>query len=228
MATYATVADVSAELGGLSITGATTITSTMVDGWISDAEDEVELLSGQIYSTTSIPSTEWEYHDHDGGSVIRLDNWPVQSVQLIQYEENGVGATAESWVTLTGPGRTSTDDFMLYGDVGALKLVRGSTGHWPPAGAQNVRVAYTYGHTSVPRNVKELVVKMAAKRYIQAIANKSGGTQGGSISIGAISISDPSNYVINRLQQIDSDIKRLREEVVGKFRVVNYDLRLYG
>jgi hypothetical protein len=224
---YATYSDVSSELGGISITGATTITSTMVDSWIADAEDEVELLSGQIYSTTAIASTVWEYHDYDGSGVIRLDKYPVQSVQLIQYEANGFGATAESWVTLE-EGRLDVDNYTLYGAVGAIRLHPNSTGNAPTIGNQNIRVAYTYGHTSVPRNVKELVTKMSAKRYIEAVANKNGAKSSKSVSIGAINIDDPGNYVLNRLTQINADIERLQKQVVGKFRVVNYDLRLYG
>ncbi len=224
---YATPSDVSAELGGYSLTSATTPTSTVVEGWIADAEDEVELLTGQVYSTTAIASTAWEYHDYDGSGVIKLDNYPVQSVTLLQYEENGEGATTESWVTLVGPGRTATDNFQLYTDLGVLKLTPNSTGNSPLIGHKNIRVAYVHGHTSVPRNVKQLVTLLAAKRLIMSVANNSGTTGGGSISVGAISISDPTNYVYNHMTRINEEIKRLQESVVGRLRVVNYDARLY-
>lgn len=228
MATYTTFTDVASELGGVTLNASSTPTSTVVDGWIQDAEREVEVLTGQVFSTMSVSSTTWEYHDYDGTGVIRLDNFPVQSIELLQYEEKGLGSNeAASWVTLL-EGRSADENFVLYGDVGAIRLYPNSTSNNPRKGRKNIRVAYTYGYTSVPREIKSLVTKMAAKRYIGSVANESSTTGGGAISVGAISISDPTNYVMGRLTQIDSDIDRMMEKVVGRFRVTNYDVNLYG
>lgn len=226
-ARYATYTDVAAELGGVTITAASTPSSSTVDGWLSDSEAEIELLSGQVYATTAISSSDWEYHSYDGSGVIRLNKWPVQSVQLIQYEENGIGADTESWETMT-EGYTGSGSFILYKDVGAIKLHGNTVSQTPVPGHQNVRVAYTHGHTSVPRTVKQLATKMAARRYIQSVANESSTTGGGAISVGAISISDPTNYVTTYLSSINKDISDLQAKLVGTLRVVNYDARLYN
>jgi hypothetical protein len=202
---YATIDDVSAELGGVSITAATAITSTMVNGWLDDAEDEVEVLSGQVYSSTAITSDAPELHDYDCSRVIMLDHYPVLSVQSLTI--NGVAVT----------------DYTLYKANGALLLTsyKGVSGH------QNVSVQYTHGHTSVPNLVKQLTSKIAARRYIQAVANKNAAKSSKAVSIGAINISDPSNYTQGRLSALNADIDRLQRELVGKFRVVNYDSKLY-
>jgi hypothetical protein len=225
MANYATYADVSAELGAVSITAATTITSAMVDGWISDAELDVELLTGQVYTSTSITSSAYEYHSYDGTRVVKLDKYPVISITSLEYEENGHSSTTESWVSLF-EGRGSDKNFLLFKDVGAIKLHPNTTSNWPTVGDKNLRVAYVYGHTSVPRNIKEYVVKVAAKRYILAVANKNASKSSKSMGVGAININDPNNYVFNHLGRLNAEIEALTERL-GKLRVVNYDLRLY-
>lgn len=227
MGTYAVYTDVAAELGGVTITASSTPSSSTVDGWIQDAEREVEVMTGMVYATTSISSTVWEYHDYDGSGAMKLNNYPVQTIDLIQWERNGQGSDTADWVTLAGPGKTGSSVFELYKDVGAVRFHPNSTGYFPSKGVQNVRVAYTYGHTSVPREIKELVVKLASQRYISSVANNTGTTGGGAISVGAISISDPNTYVHNHLRRIDEDIDRLMSKVVGGLKVVNYELGLY-
>lgn len=224
---YATYTDVANELGGVTINASSVPSSSTVDGWLEDAEAEIDMLSGQVYTSTAISSSDWEYHSYDGSGVIRLDKWPVVSVQLAQYEENGVGGTTESWVTMT-ESYDADGCFVLYKDVGALKLHGNTVNQMPRAGHRNIRVAYTYGHTTVPRNVKQLAVKMAARRYVQSAANESSTTGGGAISVGAISISDPSNYVTNHLSSLNKDIADLQARLVGTLRVVNFDARLYN
>jgi hypothetical protein len=226
MATYCSVDDVAAELGGVSLTASTTPTSTTVSGWIDDAEAEIDLLAGTIFTTSAITTSAYEYSDYDGSGVIKFENYPLISVESIEYEENGLGNASESWVALT-EGRTSTGNYIVYPELGVAKLHANSTGNNPTVGYRNIRTTYTYGRATVPNTVKHLCAKMAAKRYLDSVASKTGTSEGGSITIGAISINDPTNYAITRVKALNDEIDMLQKKVVGDFKTHTYNTRLF-
>lgn len=222
---YTTYTDVAAELGGVTITGASTPSSTTVVDWIAQADDEINARTGRVWESTTVPSTSYEYHDYDGGGIIRLKNKPVISIQSAEYNENPLGED-ESWVALV-EGKTATGNYVLYKDEGLLLLHANSTGNIPPAGIQNIRLTYTYGYSTVPARIKRLSTLLAAKRYIQSVANKTGSEEGGSVSVGTISVSDPNNYVHEHLKRITAETKDLFSEVANTFKPYLYDIRAY-
>jgi hypothetical protein len=222
---YTTYTDVAAELGGVTISAGSTPTSTTVEGWIAEGDDEINARTGRVWSSTTVTTASYEYHDYDGGGIIRLHNKPVISVQSVGYNEYPLGET-ESWVALV-EGKDADSNYVLYKDEGLLYLHSNSTGNTPSAGIQNVRITYTYGYSSVPARIKRLSTLLAAKRYIQSVANKTGSEEGGSVSVGTISVSDPNNYVHEHLRGVNREIDTLFKEVANKFRPYLYDIRAY-
>lgn len=226
MASYTTVSEVSAELGGTSIASTTTPSLSQVQSWISDASKEVEELTGRVWSETTVTSTAYEYSDYDGCGIIYFDHQPVISVQSIEYESQGLGATTPAWSSLV-EGRDTNSDFVLYKDEGFVKLFSSTTGKTIRAGIQNIRKTYTYGYTVVPAHIKRLTTLLVAKRYIASVANSSASSEGGSVSVGTISVSDPNNYVHLHQDKVNKELDYLRKEVVSTFKPRLYTNRAY-
>lgn len=206
---YTTLAKVCAELGIASstITASSVPSTSDIDAWIGEAKAEIDLYSGRVWESTAISSSAPEYYDYDGSGSLLLFNRPVISVEKLEIETMGVGATSSSWTTLT-EGRTSSASFELYKDEGIVRF-HPSTESRPLFGSRNVRVAYTHGKSTTPLIITRLATMIVAERYITTFANASAGSQGGSITVGPISISDPGSFSINRLNNIRSEKERL-------------------
>jgi hypothetical protein len=223
MASYTTTVDVAAELGGVSITTSSTPALATVQGWISDASDEIDQLTGRIWGVSAVTSDSYEYVDYDGEGRIRLKNFPVISLESVEYDSKGIGAVSTVWSALS-EGRTSGTHYVVYKDEGILLLHNNVV---VPYGTQNVRVTYTYGHLTTPRHIKRLCTLMVAKRYITSVANKGASVEGGSVSVGSISVSDPSSYVLSHLDRVNTEIDFLLEKVNSTFKAYIYDTTLY-
>lgn len=222
---YTSTANVAAELGGVTIDGSSTPTSTTVDSWIADAKAEIDERSGMTFESTAITSSDYEYHDYDGSGYIFTKNFPIISVESVEFETGGIGGTAETWVAYT-EGRTVNDEFVVYKDLGAIKFHTSDTRSMPLAGFQNARLEYTYGYSSVPANVGRLATLLVAKRYLTTVASKTASEEGGSVTVGTISVSDPTNYANARLKQYDEEIKQLFADLIGTLKVRHYKERL--
>jgi len=201
---YTTISEISAELGGFSLTASSVPTSTQVESWISDAEKEVNEVTGRVWESTTITSSAYEYADYHGNGRIILQNAPVISVESVEYDSDGIGAASTAWSTIT-EGRLDTNGFVLYKEEGLLNL-HSSTGKQVPTGLQNVRITYTYGYSTVPLHIKRITTLIVAKRLILSVANKAGSEEGGSISVGTISVDDPNNYVSNHLSRVSEEL----------------------
>jgi hypothetical protein len=223
MASYTTTVDVSTELGGVSISTSSTPTTATVQSWISDASDEIDQLTGRIWGVNAVTSDSYEYVDYDGSGRIRLKNYPIISIESVEYDSKGIGATSTTWSSIV-EGRTSATHYISYKEEGILFLHSNVA---VPYGMQNVRVAYTYGHTTTPRHIKRLCALIVAKRYIMSVANKGASVEGGSVSVGSISVSDPTSYVLNHLGRIETEIDFLLEKVNSTFKPFIYDTTMY-
>lgn len=223
---YTNIADVAAELGGVTINGSSTPTASQVQSWIEDATKEVEEITGRVWASTSVTSDSYEYIDYDGSGRMRLKKTPIISVDSVEYDSEGLGAASTTWSTLT-EGRTTSEDFIVYPEEGLIVLHASSTSRQLSSGKRNVRVTYTHGYNIVPRHIKRLTTLMVARRYIATVANKTGSDEGGSVSVGTISVSDPNNYVHNHLRQVQSDLDYYLEKVATQFKSHIYDIEVY-
>lgn len=214
---YTTVTNISNELNGLTINSSTTPTSSTVDGWITESDAEIDLRTGTIWSSSTASS---ETHDYGGGGFLRTYQKPIISVTELLAESNGINATTEGWQTLT-EGRLITEDFLVYQDEGEIQF----HGTNPPiAGFQNIKITYTYGRSSTPSEIQRLSTLMTAKRVIHTVVSGSATTEGGTVSVGTISVGDPSEFGNKRIKQINEEIEELFNRV-GKMRTYRIDRR---
>lgn len=198
---YTTVDLVSNELNGLSISSSSVPSSTTVSTWIAQAAAQIELQTGKVWESTVASSVVF---DADGTEYFRFPEAPVISVSTLEYEDQGLGADSENWVSLT-EGRTN--DFILYVNDGEIRFTGKNTK--PPLGSKNLRVTYTYGYSTTPVYITRLATLMVASRVIETVINESAQQGGGSVTVGNISITDPTTFSVSHLRGIKSEIKDL-------------------
>lgn len=215
MASYTTIALVSAELNGFSITASSTPSSSVVTNWIIEASRDVELLTNQVWSSTTATS---EYHDYDGSGFFFTYNKPIITITSLHAESNGINATTASWYQLL-EGRTIDKDFIVYRDEGEIRF---HGNKMPNEGYQNLCVTYTYGYNTTPTEIQRLATLLAAKRVIYSIVNGSATSEGGSISVGTISVSDPSTFGHSHIKNMDMEIESLLSSI-GKLKTYRVD-----
>lgn len=205
---YTTVDLVSAELNGVIISSTTAPSSTTVTNWITEEDSNIDLMTGQTWTSTTVTD---EAYDYDGSGYLRLLNAPVISLTSTSYEANGIGASSESWTDLT-EGRTN--DYIAYLSDGELDFISSV-----PAGKQNVKVSYVYGYDTTPGYIQRLATLKVVQRFISAGVNSSAKDEGGSVSVGDISISDPSNFSADYVKSIDTEIRHIIDYDIGKSKV---------
>lgn len=204
---YTTTTLVSEKLNGVTIASSTTPSTSTVTGWIEEASNQIELMTGRIWTSTTASSS---LLDYDGSGYLRLPNAPVISITTLEYEDKGLGADAANWTSLT-EGRTN--DFILYDTDGEIKFFGDST---PTTGYENVRVTYVYGYATTPLWIQALCTAMVARSYIASVVQGDAKEQGGSITVGNISISDPSNFSSGFLRQMDAEINMVIDKNINQ------------
>ncbi len=218
MANYTTVSNVSEELNAFSISDTTTPNIDTVTTWIEQASRMIDLHTHQVWGSTV--ATE-ETHDYDGAGEFQTYHSPILAVDSLYKEVNGVGGTSISWEELE-EGRIDGKDFYYYADEGDV-VFHGSDK--PKAGRQSLKISYTYGYTNTPLEIVQISTKIVAKRVINSVINGSASSEGGAVSVGTISVSDPSTFSLTRVKEMDSEIKSLYSDI-GKFKIFRLD-RVY-
>lgn len=206
---YTTLELVSAELNGLTINSTTIPSSTSVSSWIEQAEAQIELQTGKVWESTVETSA---IYDADGSEFFRFPHAPVISISTLEYEENGMGASSESWVSLT-EGRTKA--FILFVMDGEVQFTGRSAK--PPKGYKNLRVTYTYGYSTTPVYIQRLATLMVASRVVETVINESAQQGGGSVTVGNISITDPTTFSVSHLRSVKDEIKDIYGSIGDTF-----------
>ena len=216
---YTYVDLVSAELNDLEIGSSTTPSINTVNMWIEDATADINLRTGKVWESTVATSV---YLDYDGSGFLKFPENPLLTVTELKYEVNGLGADSVSWSTLT-EGRTG--NFITYVLDGEIEFFGD---YIPPKGYQNICVSYTYGYATTPAYITRLATLLVASRVIKATINASAQGEGGSVTVGNISITDPSNFSVGYIKDMKSEIDDIYKRIgttnvfVGKR---HYDLR---
>lgn len=215
--TYTTVSLVAAELNGANINTTTVPATSTVNNWIDEAKAEIDLRTNKVWEAEYASST---YLDGNGGKYLRLPFAPVIEIDEIKREVNGLGAE-ESWETLEH-GRNK--DFILHVMDGEIEFINKA----PSFGSRNVCVSYIYGYAEVPPYITRLATLIVASRVIQATINDSAGSGGGSVSVGNISITDPSSFSISHYRSIRDEINDIYGRIGDSFvfrPTRNYEMR---
>lgn len=195
---YTTVDLISAELNGLTINTSTTPSSSTVEGWIAEADAQIDLVTGRVWSSSVMSSA---IFDSNGTHYFKFPEAPIIAVSTVEYDDKGLGADSESWTSLT-EGRTN--DFILYVQDGEIQWIT-----VPPKGYKNLRITYTKGYATTPVYIQRLSTIMVTKRIIETAINDSANEGGGSVSVGNISITDPSTFAVSHIRELASEIKEI-------------------
>lgn len=203
---YTTVDNVSQALNNVEITSSTAITDSTVEQWISEAESRINNASSRTYGTVLFDN---KVFDYDGSGFVKTPYFPLVSISLLEYNKYSVGSGQSEWVSLS-EGRSG--DFILHSDDGEIELLSSI-----PSGSQRLRLSGVAGYTEVPSFIIELATAMVAKRFIEAVVTGSSATEGGSVSVGNISVKDPTTFGIDNLKKFENTIELLWDAIPKGF-----------
>jgi hypothetical protein len=155
----------------------TEVSEAIVDVLIADAEAELESVCGRKFTSANAVTEFLSVRDKDiidkYQTAVVLSHWPVQSVTECKIVDDD-GSAVETFDTLSAAevlaGTFESEDYWLelgndsvdnaIKPIGRLVFKSYSL----PKGVNNVKVAYTYGYSSVPRMVTELASCLAGVR----------------------------------------------------------------
>jgi len=134
----------------LTISSTTDPKQSFVEELINWAENEIEERVGHAWTTRTSTN---EIHDISNiyepywGTPIHLQHRKITTINAEQYQDI-----------------TSTSDWKMQYDLGVLYL----RNYYYSLGRENrVRITYRYGDSSVPKWVKEVVIKLVAIKLIE-------------------------------------------------------------
>jgi len=139
------IGDVAIDEDSFSLTAAQWTT------WLEELEDAaINMVDSYCRRDFLQHTSQTEYHDGDGGTILFFDHSPVISLTSITVEGSLV----------------ATSDYYLYANEGYVKLWSNSFAKNRP---RNVVVVYTYGYASVPAMIAhvtaEIIANMIKKVY---------------------------------------------------------------
>lgn len=215
--TYTTATLIEAEIRASAVFSTSSEpTLDQVNNWIEEESKVIEVKSGMIFSSTAVTS---EYHDYNntGENIFRFPHSPLLSVDKIEYNVHSNNVAA-SWVELeTGRGY----NYLEYLDEGEIEFIGGNLATnktYPQYGKQRLRVGYTYGYSTTPLDVQKLATLLVSKRVINTLLTSQANTEGGSIQVGTIRVSDPGNYSVGYIQNLSNDITNLYNDIGQSFK----------
>jgi len=132
-------------------------------------ESYIDRILGQKFDTTYTITN--EYHNASGytrswgGSAVvssssqhvYFTKWtPI--ISLTTFQVNTASPNQEEdWVTLTA----ADNEITIKESIGRIQIT--DTSDYPAAGKDQVRITYTYGYSSVPKDIKRLAILLTAK-----------------------------------------------------------------
>ena len=213
---YTTTTLIEAEIRASASLSATSIPSlTQVTNWMAETDAYIDHLSSNSYAQQTVVD---EYIDYEGESELILRKSPVISVTSLLYNTNSLGSDlGEGWAI-----KTSGTDYVLNKPTGTLILP--FTSFSPTIGRRKFKTTYVAGYGTTPPVVQMLATKMVAVRIIDSLlsSNVNEGNDGGSISVGSISIVEPASYGVNTYKTLKDEIKNLQTDLVRNFSVYRY------
>lgn len=204
---YTTPELVQAELQAtIAFSSTTTPTEDDIDEWIAEESAYINSLANQVFGSTLYTS---EFIDYEGGEFLVLENAPIISVTSVQYNANPIGSTlGSSWGT-----KTAETHYTVYKDRGIVKLLD----TWGPhTGEKRFCVTYSAGYSTIPYEVRKLATKLVAERVLNTLIQKNIAerSDGGSVSVGSISIVEPAAYGVQSYLTLRKDIELLKNSIL--------------
>ena len=214
--TYTTATLIEGEVrASAAFSTSTSPTLAQVNGWIEEESKEIEINTGMVFASTAISSELNDYRNVD--NILRFPKTPLLSVDKIEYNVNSNNVAA-SWVTLeTGNGY----NYLEYLDEGEVEFISGNLASNKISindGKKKLRLSYTYGYTTTPLEIQKLTTLLVARRIINSLLNDQANTEGGSIQVGTIRVTDPTNFSVSYIQSMNDNINDLYSSIGQKFR----------
>lgn len=202
---YTTVALVEEELRAeIPFSTSTLPTLATVSNWIAQVSSRINEIGSREYGN----DTQTEYFDYEGEDIIILNNTTFvnDSSLIVSYNSSSVGEE---------PSYTALDlytDYLVYPKSGEIKLINSTISD----GDKRIKIDYEISDT-VPGWVEELATKMITERVLSSLINSNvnEGNDGGSISVGSISIVEPESYGVASFTKLKADIKELEKQLVS-------------
>lgn len=172
-------------------------------------EHEIDRILGQKFDNNegSYYTATDEYHDiiSSNQKDIFTDWAPIVSLTKFEVNEESEGDAA-TWTDLVDE---NSDYYSYDSKTGRLRIEDSS--YYPPIGPKQARATYTYGMSSVPKDIKRLAILMTGRELASAnlIANAIAGNEmqgsGGSINIlDSTMIKSEIDRLINTRMRINS------------------------
>lgn len=183
-----------------------------VTRWIGQASERVDNIAGRTFGVT----TYTEYIDYAGEEMLMLKHAPFISVTSVEYNNQPSGQ-ATNWTTLT-----EDTDYVVYPETGEILIV---LDQWKPNfGNRNIKIIYSAGYVEIPEVIQTAVTKIVALRVLNTLISKNvnEGSDGGSISVGSISIVEPASYGVNSYKNLQQEVKDLLDNEIKNCGIRRY------
>lgn len=195
------------KLASGAINSTTSPTDTQVYTWISQAEDKINSMTGNLYGQELASSQVFDWENND--SILRVE--PYTSITSLHYNASSAGLTP-SWVE-----KTEDTDFYTYGEEGEVEFI--TSAFAPLTGKKRFMLTYTKGATKVPGRVKMIAAMIAANKVVSATtANQAAEQSGGSVQVGTIKIDDPTSFSLGAFRSREAEVKSFFEDSIGTFK----------
>ena len=79
-------------------------------------------------------------------------------------------------------------------------------------------MSYTKGYATTPLEIQKLATLLVSKRVISTILNSQANTEGGSIQVGTIRVSDPGSFSVNYIKGMQDNINELYNNIGFNFK----------
>lgn len=208
--------------------GTTTPSSTDIASWISWAEAEIDAKAQTTFGTAAVADEVYDYNEHTTWmtpealyfeeqvtredsfrfllhDTLQLKNKPIVSITSVYKNTAGINS-AESWQLLTsGAG----GDYLSDLTNGRLIFIQNT----PRYGLRSAKVSYVYGYSSVPAVVQRLATLLVAREVISSAINLTVNQEGGSVQVGPIRVTDPSDFSLGFMRSMNDEIESLWAKV---------------
>lgn len=217
MSSYITASAVQSELQSTVEFGANTVPSlTTVTEWIEEESSALDDDLGMSYESTS----NTVLLDYKGEDILTMKNSPIISVDKFEYCPVSVSTrTTSDWEE-----KTEDTDFTVYNDRGEIVILTKRFN--PKIGMKRFRIVYTSGYSSTPAKISRYIKKAVALRVLNTLISRNVNERndGGSVSVGSISIVEPDSYGVNSYKQLKEDVSELYKDLVKSSGVHRYNM----
>jgi hypothetical protein len=213
--TYTTPELVQSEIRATSPFSNNTLPSLQsVNRWISEADAMIDQWSGFVAAETA----RTEIVDYDGLDYINLQHSPLVTVTSLLYNTNSLGSDdGEAWVT-----KTQGTDYFVYDNSGQILI---NFSKWQPhTGARRLKVLYISGYEDTPPIHQAIATKMVADRVLSSLLNNNieQASDGGSVSVGSISIVEPGSYGVQNYKRLKEEVAMYKQQLLQGTGVYRY------